>query len=121
MTQDPHPFYVLKEAETALDNARITGNEEQDYQQLLGLLRKERELDQLRLEMFEAHAHGSDEANDYLFREYMARHRVTEFASKLDKKIVSRIAGELPEEKSVVAMHIRNGKIYPKPELKNQS
>lgn len=115
MTQDSRPFHALRETETVLDTVKLTGDEERDYQMLLALLKRERELDRLRLDMFEEHEHGSDEAYDYLFREYMVRHRVTEFASKLDKKIISRITGELPEEKSVVAMCIRNSDIYPKP------
>lgn len=115
MTQDSRAFVALEEAETMLDSAKVIGSEDQDYQQLLALLRKERELDLMRLEMFDKHEHGSDEANDYLYREYMVRHRISEFASKLDKKVIDNMSGDLPEEQSFVAEGIRNGEIYPKP------
>jgi uncharacterized protein len=115
MMQDSRPFYTLTETEDALDRASVSGDDEQDYRQLLALLRKERELDHLRIEVFDRYRHGSDEANDYLFREYMVRHRVTKFALGLDRKITDKVTGELAEEKSVVAMCVRHRETYPEP------
>lgn len=109
------PFDELKRAEELLEQYNPSGDEELDYRQLVSLLAQERVLDIARIDMFEKHKHGSSKANDYLFREYMVRHKISEYALKLDKKVTDKITGENPEEKSFVAMCVKNRGLYPKP------
>jgi|GEM_PF-6029142 len=105
------PFKELKNAEKQLDNAETTGG----LTTLQALLAQERVLDYCRPLVFECYKHGGKKVTDYVFREYMVRHRISEFALKLDKSITDKIVGEEPYEKSVVAMHVKNRELYPKP------
>lgn len=113
------PFEELKRAEDLLKEYKPSGDEELDYRQLSALLAQERVLDICRIDMFEKHKHGSTKAKDYLYREYMVRHNVSEFALKLSKEVTDKITGENPEEKSFVAMCVKNRELYPKPVKKS--
>lgn len=105
------PFKELKTAEEQLSKAELEGG----LTTLHALLAQERVLDYFRPLVFERYGHGSKKTNDYIFREYMVRHKISEFALKLDKSITDKITGEEPYEKSVVAMHVKNRELYPKP------
>ncbi|MGB2787072.1 MAG: hypothetical protein WBB94_01680 [Candidatus Saccharimonadaceae bacterium] len=109
------PFKELEKAEMLLDKCEPTNSAERDYDQLAALLIHERILDSLRIKMFEENEHGSQQANDYLYRERLVRHRISSFALRLDTEVTDRITGESPEQKSVVAMCIRNRAEYPAP------
>ncbi len=110
-----NPFEELKTAESLLKKYEPSNDPELDYRQLKALLAQERVLDYCRIDMFEKHKHGSSKAKDYVFREYMVRHQISEFALKLNKEVTDRITGEDPEEKSFVAMCVKNRELYPKP------
>ncbi len=105
------PFRELRTAEEQLNKAEVEGG----LTTLQALLAQERVLDFCRQFVFERYGHGSKKVKDYVFREYMVRHRISEFALKLDKSITDKIIGEEPYEKSVVAMHVKNRELYPKP------
>jgi len=109
------PFEELKQAEDLLQEYKPSGDEELDYRQLLALLAQERVLDMCRIDMLKKYKHGSGRSKNYMYREYMVRHKISEFALKLDKKVTDKITGENPEEKSVVAMYVKNRELYPKP------
>lgn len=113
------PFEELKKAEDLLDQYKITDNQEANYRQLVSLLTQERVLDSARVLMYEQHKHGSEKAKDYVFREYMVRHKISEYALALDKKITDRIFDNDLVENSVVAMHVKNRELYPKPVKKS--
>lgn len=117
------PFEDLKHAEELLAKYKPTGNEDEDFAMLKSLLAQERVLDISRPIMFEKHPHGSEKANDYVFREYMVRHRISLFALKLDKKVTDKInfdgqPGSI--QSSVCAMHCMNREEYPKPVKKTK-
>ncbi len=112
------PFDDLKHAEELLITYKPTGNEDEDFAMLKSLLAQERVLDISRPIVFEKYHHGSDKANDFLYREYMVRHRISLFALKLDKKVTDRISFEGTDDSiqsSVCAMCCMNREEYPKP------
>ncbi len=109
------PFNELEKAEMLLDKSEPTNDAARDYDQLAKLLIQERILDNLRIKMFRDNAHGSQRANDYLYRERLVRHRISAFALRLNTSVTDRVTGELPEQKSVVAICIRNREEYPSP------
>jgi len=45
----------------------------------------------------------------------MFRHNISEFALKMSKEATDMITVEHPEEKSFVAMSVKNRELYPKP------
>lgn len=49
----------------------------------------------------------------------MFRHNVSEFALRMSKEVTGLVAGEDPEEKSFVAMCIKNKELYPEPVKKS--
>lgn len=109
------PFDELKRAEELVERYKPSGDEELDYRQLVSLLAQERVLDAVRADVFENYEYDSDEAGEYVFREYMVRHNLSVYAATLDKNVTDRITGENPEEKSFVAICVKNREIYPKP------
>ena len=112
------PFEDLKHAEELLEKYKPTGNEDEDFAMLKSLLAQERVLDISRPIMFEKHKHGSEKAKDYIYREYMVRHRISLFALKLDKKVTGRISfNGKPDsiQSSVCALCCMNREEYPKP------
>lgn len=113
------PFEDLKKAEALLEQYKITDDPEVNYRQLVSLLTQERVLDSARITMFEQHEHGSEKAKDYVFREYMVRHKISEYALALDKKVTDRIFTNDLVEMSVVVMCIKNRELYPKPVKKS--
>ena len=114
------PFRELKDAESSFDLYKVTGLPKTDYLQLKALLAHERALDSCRLHVFEDYGHGSKEGNDYVYREYMFRHDISEFALKMSKEATDMITGIDPEEKSFVAMCVKNRELYPKPVKKTK-
>ncbi|MCA9323532.1 hypothetical protein KC992_00330 [Candidatus Saccharibacteria bacterium] len=113
------PFEELKNAEALLEQYKVTDNPEVNYRQLVSLLTQERVLDSARIPMFEQHKHGSEKAKDYVFREYMVRHKISEYALSLDKEVTDRILDNDLVETSVVVMCIKNRELYPKPVKKS--
>jgi len=113
------PFKQLKEAESSFDLYKVTGIPKTDYLQLKALLAHERVLDSCRTHVFEDYEHGSKQRKDYVYREYMFRHNISEFALKMSKDATDMITGEDPEEKSYVAMCVKNRELYPKPVKKS--
>jgi hypothetical protein len=113
------PFKELKGAESSFDLYKVTGVPKTDYLQLKALLAHERVLDSCRLHVFEDFEQGSKERNDYVYREYMFRHNISEFALKMSKEATDMITGEDPEENSFVAMCVKNRELYPKPVKKS--
>ena len=114
------PFEELKKVETLLDQTRTSQDPEADFSKLTALLVQERILDRLRIKMFEENRHGSQPANDYLYREYLVRHRISVFAQSLDRTVTDRVTCESPEQKSAVAICIKNREAYPRPILKTK-
>ncbi len=110
------PFKELKTAEEQINKAELEGG----LTTLHALLAQERVLDYCRPLVFEKYGHGSKKTNDYVYREYMVRHKISEFALKLDKSITDKITGEGAYEKSVVAMNVKNRELYPKPAKKSK-
>ena len=113
------PFKQLKEAESSFDLYKVTGIPKTDYLQLKALLAHEWVLDSCRTHVFEDYVHGCKQRNDYVYREYMFRHNISEFALKMSKETTDMITGEDPEEKSYVAMCVKNRELYPKPAKKS--
>ena len=113
------PFEELKNAEDLLTQYKVTDNPEVNYRQLVALLTQERVLDSARIPMFEHHKHGSEKAKDYVFREYMVLHKISEYALALDKEVTDRIFDNDLVETSVVVMCIKNRELYPKPVKKS--
>lgn len=111
----PGLLHDLEVAEKLLTTCEPTGDPEKDYAQLEVLLTYERLVDSSRLTLFQQYSNDSPEATDYIFREYMLRHRISEFAMKLDKLVTDRITGGVLRENSVLAAHIKNREVYPKP------
>jgi len=109
------PFKELKNAESSFDLYRVTGIPKTDYLQLKALLAQERVLDSCRIHVFEDYEQGSKQRSDYVYREYMFRHNISEFALKMSKEATDMITVEHPEEKSFVAMSVKNRELYPKP------
>jgi hypothetical protein len=105
------PFRELKTAEDRLGKVDLEGG----LTTLHALLAQERVLDYCRPLVFERYGAGSKKTKDYVYREYMVRHKISEFALKLDKSITDKITGEDSIEKSFVAMHVKNRELYPKP------
>lgn len=112
-------FNELKRAEAHLAETEVMDSPEVNYASLVVLLVLERGLDSARTQVFEQYGYDSDEAKDYIFREYMVRHGISEFALKLDKSVTDKITGNESYEKSVVATCVRNRELYPKPEKKS--
>jgi hypothetical protein len=108
------PFKELKIAEEQINKAEPEGG----LTTLNALLAQERMLDYCRPLVFEKYGNGSRKTNDYVYREYMVRHKISQFALKLDKSITDKITGEEIYEKSFVAMHVKNRELYPKPAKK---
>lgn len=117
--QTLNPFEELKNAEELLTQYKVTENPEVNYRQLVSLLTQERVLDRARVPMFEHHKHGSERANDYVFREYMVRHKISEYALALDKEVTDRILDNDLVELSAVVICIKNRELYPKPVKKS--
>lgn len=109
------PFAELTKAEQLLEQSEPAHETELDYRQLKILLAQERVLDRCRMDMFDQHPHGSPEAEDYIFREYMVRHKISTFGLQLSKEVTDRLTGEDPVERSFVAMYVKNRDPYPKP------
>ena len=108
-------FTDLESAEKILAMCEPTGDAETDYAHLDALLIYERLVDRERIFILQHYQDGSPEAKDYIFREYMLRHRISAFAMKLDKSVTDRITGEKSEEKSFLAISVKNREIYPEP------
>lgn len=114
-----NPFEELKKAEDLLAQYRVTDKSEVNYHQLVTLLTQERILDSARIPMYKQHKHGSEKARDYVFREYMVRHKISEYGLALDKEVTDRILDDDLVEMSVVLMCIKNRELYPKPAKKS--
>lgn len=109
------PFKELKIAEEKIRKYEPTGDTDVDLSALRALLAQERMLDYCRPLVFERHGADNRKTKEYIFREYMVRHQISEFALKLSKEVTDRITGENLEEKSFVAMCIKNRELYPEP------
>jgi hypothetical protein len=114
-----NPFEDIEKAEELLKEYQPTGDPNLDYLSLKALLAQERLLDTFRVVMFSQYKQGTSEAEEYVFREYMVRHKISKFALKLNEEVTSRITGEDPIEKSYVAICIKNRELYPKPVKKS--
>lgn len=108
------PFEALEAAENILEEY-LSSDLAPTVLSLQALLVQERVLDNLRPSMFEEYGHGSDQAKDYGFREYMFRHNISKFALSLDKSETDKITGEDMTERSFVAICAKNRELYPEP------
>lgn len=108
---DFEPFVELEKAEALLRNLHVSDDADANYLQLTGLLTQERTLDRARPSMYETYGHQTERSEDYVYREYMVRRKISEFAAKLDREITDKIDGF----DSALAMYIRHKELYPEP------
>jgi hypothetical protein len=115
--EDIDPFEQLEITERLLDQCKPTIDPDSksfDYAQLKFLLAHERMLDYCRNFVLDKYESGSDESEDYKSREQMVRHRISEFALKIDEKLTSKLSeDEDSYDQSALSMYIKDRQIYP--------